>query len=135
MPVRPPMFRPSHARAPRPSDAQERDRRRGSARDRGYTAEWDRAAKAYLDEHPLCLGCSAVGRLKPAALVDHVEPHRFDMVKFWVVEMWQPSCRRHHDVVKKHLEARFDRGELRVEDLRLDSRVAIAATLAMMPVE
>ncbi|WP_425105475.1 HNH endonuclease [Ancylobacter sp.] len=131
MPTRPPMFRPSHVRAPRLTPAQEYDKRRGSARARGYTAEWDRAAKAYLASHPLCLGCTAEGRLTPATLVDHVEPHRGDMTKFWVMEMWQPSCRWHHDVVKKHLEARFDRGEIRLRDLHLDSPEAVRVTRAL----
>lgn len=133
MPVRPPQFRPSHARAARSVPRQQHDERRGSARERGYTTAWDKAAKTFLSSHPLCLGCSAIGRVVPSALVDHVEPHRGDMAKFWDAEMWQPSCRWHHDVVKKHLEGRFDQGALVVADLWLDSRAAQAATIHLIP--
>jgi 5-methylcytosine-specific restriction endonuclease McrA len=103
--------------------AYERDR--GSARSRGYDARWDKAAAAFKAEHPLCLGCQAIGQVKVAVLVDHVEPHKGDMVKFWDASMWQPSCAWHHDVIKKQLEQQYEQGHLTVSDLWLNSPSAI----------
>jgi 5-methylcytosine-specific restriction protein A len=66
-----------------------------------------------------------------AVLVDHVDPHKGDMVKFWNRDMWQSSCRWHHDVVKKRLEAMLDRGEVAVADLWLTSAAAVALSILM----
>lgn len=97
---------------------------RGSARQRGYTAEWDKAAKTYKVLHPFCVGCHAIGLRGNADVVDHVEPHKGDPAKFWDQTMWQSACRWHHDVVKKRLEMMFERGEIAIDDLRLNSAVA-----------
>lgn len=132
MPVRPPMFRP-RPRQPRSEQRKQVDERRGSARARGYTAEWDKAAKRYIDQHPLCLGCEAVGIVVPSTLVDHVVPQRGDAERMWSVDNWQPSCRWHHDVVKKRLEASFDKGELPAHELALDSAAARALTVQLRP--
>lgn len=125
MPSLPPVHRPfrigPHKREPREVS-------RGSSRQRGYTAEWDRAAKGHLRLHPLCLGCEAVGVTAIAVLVDHVEPHKGDMVKFWNRGMWQSACRWHHDVVKPRLEAMMVEGTVSVADLWLNSTVAIDMT-------
>lgn len=110
--------------APAPS-AMPRVVDRPSFRERGYSANWDRASRAFRRDHPLCLGCSALGRVAVAELTDHVVPHRGDMVLFWDRSRWQPSCRWHHDVVKQRLEELFERGQVGGDDLRLDSAVAI----------
>jgi 5-methylcytosine-specific restriction enzyme A len=127
MPIRPPTFRahsqPSHAAAAAAYDAS-----RGSARDRGYSAAWDKASKGFLRSHPLCLGCNAVGRVTAAELTDHVEPHKGDWIKFWDTERWQPACRWHHDVVKQRLETMFARYQIVVDDLWLSSAIAIKLT-------
>ena len=60
-----------------------------------------------------------------ADLVDHVEPHKGDTIKFWDTSKWQSSCRWHHDVVKQRLELMWARGEITVMDLWLDSPVAL----------
>jgi 5-methylcytosine-specific restriction protein A len=101
------------------------DGRRSSARQRGYDARWDRAAAAFKIEHPLCIGCQAIGQVKAAELVDHVEPHKGDMIKFWNVAMWQSACRWHHDVIKPQLERMYEQGEIGLTELRLDSATAI----------
>jgi len=132
MPGKPKTFRPAHV-GPKAESAADYERRRGSARERGYDARWDRASALFKHHHPLCLGCEAVGRLEPTTVVDHVEPHRGDMVKFWDQSMWQSSCKWHHDVVKKHLEWLFDRGEIVIADLHLDSPSARRVTRLMMP--
>jgi 5-methylcytosine-specific restriction protein A len=56
---------------------------RPSGRRRGYSSKWDREARAFRREHPLCVGCQAIGGIEPAMLVDHIEPHRGDQAKFW----------------------------------------------------
>ena len=108
-----------------PSD-RDYDVRRGSARARGYTAEWDRASLAFKCEHPLCLGCEAEGRLAPTEVVDHVIPHKGNAALFWDRSRWQPCCRWHHDVVKQLLEQRLAHGTVTEADLWLNSPLALA---------
>lgn len=123
MPVKPPIFRPGNA--PKPN---EYDHDRGSAHSRGYDRRWTDASAAYREHHPLCVGCAAVGRLTPTALVDHVVPHQGDMKLFWCTDNWQSTCRPHHDVIKQRMELLFAQGKCSRFDLRLDSRLAIELT-------
>ena len=110
----------------------EYDARRGSARARGCTVQWDRAAAIFKRHHPLCLGCEAVGRVTATEVVDHVEPHKGDAVKFWNAAMWQPACKWHHDVIKQAQERAFAKGELVLADLWLNSAAAIRLTLTSL---
>ena len=50
----------------------------GSARKRGYTWKWEKARALFLKQHPLCVMCSAEGRVTAATVVDHIIPHRQD---------------------------------------------------------
>lgn len=128
VPSLPPVFRPRGV----PTRAEQNrayDRRRGSARDRGYSARWDAAARLFKRDYPLCCGCEAVGRIAATSVVDHVVPHEGDMALFWDEENWQPACGWHHSVVKQILEQRFARGELAPEALRLHSPEAVGVTL------
>ncbi len=70
---------------------------RGGADARGYTAEWRRARKAYLQLHPLCAECLKEGRLTPATVIDHIMPHRGDRRLFWDEKNWQPLCAACHN--------------------------------------
>ena len=70
---------------------------RGSARQRGYTYAWEKASKAFLREHPLCVECLKENRLTPAEVVDHIIPHRGSKKLFWDKSNWQPLCKHHHD--------------------------------------
>lgn len=76
---------------------------RKSARERGYTTEWDKARELWLAEHPLCAECERAGILHPhmeqgkSHHVDHIVPHRGDMDRFWDQENWQTLCVRHHN--------------------------------------
>lgn len=70
------------------------------------TSRWRQAARRFLVEHPLCSYCARIGRVTPATVVDHVEPHRGDYSRFWDRENWQPLCKPCHDSVK----AREERG-------------------------
>jgi 5-methylcytosine-specific restriction endonuclease McrA len=131
MPSKPKLFRPRHAPSPA-QQTQRYDAERGSARQRGYTAAWDRAAKGFKAEHPLCLGCEAVGRIKAADVADHIIPHKGDRVLFWLRSNWQPACDWHHDVVKQKLERLFAQGKATASDLRLDSPMAVTLTLELL---
>nr|WP_142112076.1 HNH endonuclease signature motif containing protein [Bosea sp. AK1] len=107
-------------------NAKQVDERRGSARDRGYSARWDRASLAFKAQHPLCVGCEARGRTVPAEIVDHIVPHRGDQGLFWDVGNWQSCCRICRDRVKARLEVMWHRGEIGASALRLTSKRAMA---------
>lgn len=101
---------------------------RSGARARGYTRQWERSAALFKVQHPLCLGCEAVGLVSATEVVDHVVPHKGDLDVFWDRNRWQPACKWHHDVVKQQLEHRYERGALTEADLWLNSSAAIAVT-------
>lgn len=132
MPVRPPTFRPKGQRT-RKEVNQEADARRGSARERGYGPEWDRASLAFKRENPLCLGCKAVGLIVACEVTDHVEPHKGDMDKFWNRRRWQGACAWHHNVVKQQLETMYAQGRATLDDLWLSSEKAKSITNSMRP--
>ena len=101
VPVKPPVHRPAGAR----SAAEVKrtlDRERPSAARRGYGRRWRRARAAFLAVHPLCAACRAQGRVVPAAVVDHVVPHRGDQALFWDQSNWTPSCKPCHDRKTTH---------------------------------
>jgi 5-methylcytosine-specific restriction endonuclease McrA len=123
MPNVPPAFRPPSQ--PRTADSRKAaDRRRGSARARGYSAHWDRTSRGFLAAHPLCLCCQTVGVIRPARVTDHTVPHHGDMARFWDPANWQPGCEPCHDVIKARLEAMWERGEIRADQLCFDSETA-----------
>ncbi len=68
------------------------ERERGSAARRGYGRRWEKAARLFLAQHPICAcGCS-----RAAEVVDHVRPHRGDAALFWDAENWQALTRECH---------------------------------------
>lgn len=76
------------------------DRERGSSTARGYNWQWRRAAKAFLDEHPLCEcdDCEAgAKRVTPASVVDHIIAHKGDQKLFWDVANWRAMSKQCHD--------------------------------------
>lgn len=96
--------------------------RRGSARQRGYTWQWQKARAAFLAEpdHQFCIECQKLGMLNPGTMrmdgsretnrrriglrIDHIIPHRGDQQRFWDRSNWQQLCADHHDIVKQRLE-------------------------------
>lgn len=68
-----------------------REAERPSARQRGYTAEWERESKAFLalPHNRLC----ACGCGRDANMVDHRIAHKGDMQVFWDRTNWQPFNR------------------------------------------
>ena len=84
------------------------DRARGTFRERGYTARWDRRAAAFKRLYPLCgmrpnglrpvmSQCHSEGRTTIATQVDHVVPHKGDPVLMWdELHNWQSLCSACH---------------------------------------
>ena len=54
----------------------ERDKYRGSARQRGYDSTWEKLRKIVLRENPLCHDCLLDGRVEPASEVHHIKKVR-----------------------------------------------------------
>lgn len=75
------------------------DRRRPSSTARGYTAEWRRKSREWLELHPDCAMCR-----RPADLVDHIFPHKGDQTLFWDLRNWQALCRSCHNGMKQKSE-------------------------------
>ncbi len=67
-----------------------------SASSRGYGSEWRKARRGFLAAHPLCEQCMKEGRYTRATDVDHIIPHRGDMVLFWDRSNWQALCHSCH---------------------------------------
>lgn len=71
---------------------------------RGYGYAWQRARADYLLLHPLCRLCQARGVVAAATVVDHVIPHRGNMILFWDRNNWQPLCTHCHASEKQRQE-------------------------------
>lgn len=89
----------------------EADQRRGSARTRGYTTAWDRAAKGHLARQPLCIYCAMGAWGEPprdtaATCVDHLIPHGGDQDIFWRKADWISCCDACHSGPKQRAERR-----------------------------
>lgn len=82
----------------------EHDAKRGSARERGYNTRWEKARKAYLMRHPLCVMCEKDGRITPARVVDHIIPHRGDTALFWDTSNLMSLCAHCHNSAKQREE-------------------------------
>ncbi len=70
---------------------------RKSANARGYTYKWQKASKAFLARHPLCVMCEAKGIVRAAQVVDHIKPHKGNQQLFWDRKNWQALCKQCHD--------------------------------------
>lgn len=58
--------------------------------------KWRDASRAWLARFPLCCDCGELGVVEAATDVDHKEPHRGDLKKFWDRRNWQSLCKRCH---------------------------------------
>lgn len=132
MPSRPRLFY-AHGQRTSAQVKVDSEANRGSARQRGYGARWDKASAGFKLKHPVCLGCEAIGRVTATAVTDHVIPHKGDMSVFWDARHWQPACSWHHDVVKQRLELMQARNEISVDDLWLNSKPAQRIALDLLP--
>lgn len=73
------------------------------------------------------LGLRQYGVQTPAVLLDHIVPMTDALERLLDPHGVQPLCRSCHDQAKRELERRWKRGEISAADLRMGSRVAIAA--------
>lgn len=78
-----------------------------------YGRRWAKKRARQLQDEPLCRLCLKAGRLTPATVADHIEPHRNDPVKFWKGRL-QSLCATCHNAVK---QAQEKTGHLRGGDL------------------
>lgn len=69
-----------------------------------YGYRWQQAREGWLRKNPLCIRCERAGLKKPATVVDHIQPHRGDMVLFWDRSNWQSLCTHCHSSYKQRLE-------------------------------
>lgn len=99
---------PCQVQAKRKRDARH-DRKRGSASQRLYDAEWRKASKAFLARHPYCAQCGKpLDLTKPrVAVVDHKIPHKGDQALFWDKTNWQRLCAPCHSGAKQREERRL----------------------------
>lgn len=81
------------------------DKKRPSARQRGYDAQWERESKAYLAVYSSCRRCG-----QAATLVDHIQPHKGNQALFWNRANWQPLCIPCHSGAKQSEERRTPKG-------------------------
>ena len=96
MPVRPPIHHPVGRR-----DKQERDRDYARTRDPVSRAlyrskRWRTERAAFLHDHPLCVECERHDLIRPAGVVDHIDPHGGDETVFWDRSRWQALCASCH---------------------------------------
>lgn len=95
---------------------------RVSSRKRGYDSRWEKARRFYLSEHPLCVMCMKKGDVTPAAVVDHIIPHRGDQQLFWDRSNWQSLCKPHHDSSKQAEEAHGFSSEIGLDGWPIDAK-------------
>lgn len=76
------------------------------------TTLWKRRRLAFLAVHPTCWRCwHDRGKLTPATVVHHVQPHGGDWEKFRDEDNWRASCKRCHDSTEQRIERTgYDRG-------------------------
>lgn len=70
---------------------------RASASRRGYGNRWRRYRYFYLSQHPYCAHCFSQGRVVPATVVDHIEPHKGSYELFWKEGNHQGLCEKCHN--------------------------------------
>jgi 5-methylcytosine-specific restriction endonuclease McrA len=93
-----------------------------SARQRGYTWQWEKARADFLadPDNQFCVKCKARGLLNAGTMrmdgtretssrriglvVNHRVPHRGDQRLFWDRSNWEPLCHDDHDITAQREE-------------------------------
>jgi 5-methylcytosine-specific restriction protein A len=57
-------------------------------------------------EEPLCRMCQAQGRVTAASVVDHITPHKKNLVLFSTYSNTQSLCTNCHNSAKQYIEKR-----------------------------
>jgi len=88
---------------------------RRTARQRGYTVRWEKAARRFLKQHPTCARFGIDPKCKGlVAEVDHVTAHNGDLRLFGDRRNWQGLCKPCHSR-KTLAERRSKPAQLRVD--------------------
>ena len=83
-----------------------------------YSKRWNRTSKLFREYNPWCVACGALaagtikdenGREVPLGVVDHIVPHRGDVILFWDQSNWQTLCSTCHN--RKSARERQQMGE------------------------
>jgi 5-methylcytosine-specific restriction protein A len=77
--------------------AEHRQRKATLAQRLYKTALWKSLRNIVLWEEPECRACRLRGVLRPAEVVDHIEPHHGDRARFFERRNLQPLCKTCHD--------------------------------------
>lgn len=74
-------------------------------------AAWKQLRQWQLRNHPLCELCTRQGLTTPATVVNHREPHKGDLAKFFDHRNLQSVCKPHHDsAIQSHERTGIERG-------------------------
>ena len=96
MAVRPPIHRPVGRRDKRERDQDYARQRNPVARTLYRSKRWRTERAAFLHQHPLCVECERHDLIRPANVVDHIDPHGGDETVFWDRSRWQALCASCH---------------------------------------
>ena len=66
------------------------------------TKAWQQLVLDVLEEQPFCIYCEASGGIEPAAVIDHIRPHRGNDKLFWDRNNLQPLCVCCHGSKSQH---------------------------------
>jgi 5-methylcytosine-specific restriction endonuclease McrA len=83
------------------------------------TARWSRRARHQLRVEPFCRACAARGEVTVACVVDHIEPHKGDLNKFWLGAL-QSLCFDCHNGEKRFEENRGFSNRIGSDGMPLD---------------
>ena len=73
---------------------------------------WKSIRRHRLAEEPLCRQCAIEGRTVAASHVDHVDPHRGQLLLFFKYENTQSLCAQHHNMHKQQVKRATDYAHL-----------------------
>lgn len=68
------------------------------------TARWQKLRARQLAVEPTCRFCRGDGKITIATVVDHVKPHRGNMMLFCDTDNLQSLCKHCHDSRKQRME-------------------------------
>jgi 5-methylcytosine-specific restriction protein A len=63
-----------------------------------YNYRWYKARNLYIKQNALCVVCLTKGRVNTAQVVDHIKPHKGDVILFWDRKNWQSLCAECHNI-------------------------------------
>ena len=83
--------------------------------------KWRRLRAHQLRIEPLCRYCARMGKVEPAVVADHIEPHKGDRNQFWTGRL-QSLCLVCHNKIKQEIERQGWTSGCDVTGMPLDRR-------------